>query len=365
MLVTEIGSLPEEGRARLERVVAVEGGVELVADVRGLFRLLVEVGLASHVLVRVATFFARDLDALEAHVARLPWSGWLRRGEPRRIRVRSRKSRLHHTGAIEARVSRAIAARLDDGTRDDDDGVPIAVRFEADRCTISLDAAGEPLHRRGYRLDPHRAPLREDIARALLMASGWDGREPLVDPLAGSGTIVIEAARWARNHAPGLERSFAVERTALGDERLLADVRAEARARLCDVATPILGRDRDPRAVEAALSNARRAHVDTQVAFEVGRLGEARKSIDVRESAQRWAVVTNPPWGERIGDAETLRPLYGSLGALVRAIGSGRFALACHDRRLAYATGVRLRSALLTEVGGTKVSLMVSEGAQR
>ena len=342
--------------------VAVPGGVEARGDRRTLARLLVELGLASHVLVRVASFRVRDLDALEGHVSRLPWSGWVSRGVPRRVRATSSKSRLTHTGAIEERIARAITTRLGDaveGTPEEAASapyIPIVARVVGDRCMISLDASGEPLHRRGYRLDPHRAPLREDLARALVLASRWDRTSLLVDPMCGSGTIAIEAALLAGDRAPGLERSFAMERTPLDDGIALAEVRAEARARVHPAPGPIVGRDRDARAIQAARTNAARAGVD--IVLEVGALSTTITSIPA-EHGPAPRVVTNPPWGERLGDASALKALYRALGQLRRALGpDARLTLAAHDRKLAYATAIPMESAFLSDLGGLKVTAM-------
>jgi len=357
MLATEIAGLGAPANV-------VPGGVETEGDATTLARLLVETGLSSHVLVRIASFPVKQLADLEGHVGRLPWSGFLKRNVPRRVRVTAQRSRLYHTGAIEERVVRAITTRLGDAPpilADDEQqiAVPLAVRMVDDRCTISLDASGPPLHRRGYRLDPYKAPIREDLARALVKASGWDPSRPLLDPLCGSGTLLIEAGLIAMNKAPGLDRSFAVERTAL-DDGSLAKVREAAKARVTastsNLVAPsnLVGRDRDPRAIDAALKNAERAGVS--VRFEVGPLSTAREAMG---DARGTAVVTNPPWGGRLGDATKLRPLYAALGSLVRALPESTLTLAAHDRKLAYATGIPLESALLTDLGGTKVAMMV------
>lgn len=345
----------------------VAGGVEARGDRTTLARMLVELGLASHVLVRVSSFHARDLERLEQHVARLPWSGWLRRGVPRRVRASTQRSRLAHTGAIAERVARAITERLGDAPDEAGEGgateaISLLVRLVEDRVTISLDAAGTPLHRRGYRLDPHRAPLREDLARALVLASGWDRTSALVDPTCGSGTIAIEAALLASHRAPGLLRAFAFEQTPLDDGVALAAARDAARARVRPIAAPILARDRDPRAIEAARANAARAGVAADILFEVAPLGTARDAIAALGEERRGPaprIVANPPWGERVGERGSLQPLYRALGALRRAIGGeARLAIAAHDRRLAYATGVPLGSAFLTDLGGLKVHAM-------
>lgn len=344
--------LADEVQAIAGAAEAVAGGVEARGDRGTLARCLVELGLASHVLVRVASFRARSLEELEARVGRLGWSGFLTRGVPRQVRATASKSRVRHTGAIEERVARAIATRLGDAPADAEDAVPIAARFVEDRCTISVDASGEPLHRRGYRLDPYRAPLREDLARGLVIASGWDRESPFVDPMCGSGTIAIEAALLATGRAPGAARAFAAERTPL-DGGAIAAARAAAAARVRPPRARLLARDRDPRAIAAARANAARAGVEDVVDFELGPL-----STTLSEPGA--AIVTNPPWGERLGDREKLKALYRALGRLRHALGpAAKLAIAAHDRRLAYSTGVELGSAFLTRLGGLELNAMV------
>lgn len=359
LLAAEIAALGVEGRA-------VAGGVEAGGDRAALARLLVELGLASHLLVRVASFHARDLAALEQHVARLPWSGWLTRGVPRRARATAQRSRVQHTGAIQERVLRAIARRLGDDLADGGEpegAVPLVVRLFEDRCTISLDASGEPLHRRGYRLDPHRAPLREDLARALVIASRWDAASLLVDPMCGAGTIAIEAALLATDRAPGLARRFAMEDTPLDDGVALAGARAEAQARVRPAAAKVVARDRDARAIAAARGNAERAGVTEAIELEVGNLSTTVAAIErITSRGETPRVVTNPPWGERVGERGSLQPLYRALGQLRRALGDDAgLALAAHDRRLAYATGVPLESAFMSDLGGLKVHAMIEK----
>jgi putative N6-adenine-specific DNA methylase len=364
MLATELVAILGDREDPKHTPTAVPGGVELGCDREELARVLVECGLGAHVLVRIAQFPVRELDALEGHVGRFGWSGFLRRDVPRRVRANAQRSRLYHTGAIEERVFRAIAARLGDDPpeAESDESVTVNVRMFEDRCTISMDVAGSPLHRRGYRLDPYRAPIREDLARAVVIASGWDRSRPLVDPMCGSGTLVIEAARLASEHAPGLERSFALTRTALDDGTSIGAARERARGRVLGDAPVIVGRDRDPRAIFAARENAYRAGVSELVRFEVAPLSTTRDALGALGVTRGVQVITNPPWGGRLEAEDShhldLRPLYGAIGSLVRSIEGASLTLAAHDRKLAYATGVPLESALLTDLGGMKVAIM-------
>ena len=331
----------------------VPGGVELTGDRALALRMLFELRTVSHLLVRVATFRADRFDRLEREVRAIDWPLWLIPGVPRKLRASAEKSRLYHTGAITERLARWIGEALGDGeTSPSGEPLAIAARFVRDECTLSLDLSGEPLHRRGYRLDPGKAPLREDIAAALVIASGWDGVSPLVDPMCGSGTIAIEAAMIGASVAPGLLRGFAIERTRLSTSVEVESARATARTHRTS-APRIVASDRDPRAAERTKGNAERAGVVLEV--------EARPLSSVSSDGLEGAsVVTNPPWGERLADhGARLDRLHGALGDLVRRLGSTHLALVAHDARVARSVGLPLRSAFLTDAGGMKVRALV------
>ena len=340
----------------VEQTRVVPGGVELSADRATSVRLLVELRTVNHLLVRVATFYADRFDRLERELGKIDWSAWLVPGVPRKARATAEKSRLYHTGAITERIERWIGEKLGD-TPGEGEPITIAARLVHDQVTLSIDLSGEPLHKRGYRLDPGKAPLREDLAAALVIASGWDGTTPLLDPMCGSGTIAIEAALIANRTAPGIARSFAIERTRLANPPDIERARRDARKK--QIAAPVVIRasDRDARAVERAQENAARAGVELQT--EVGALS----AIAVDDLVDKRAfVVTNPPWGERLEDAGAgFDRLYGALGALVRKLGpDARLAVLAYDARLARSVGMPLRSAFLTDAGGMKVRAMVS-----
>jgi putative N6-adenine-specific DNA methylase len=233
------------------------------------------------------------------------------------------------------------------------------VRVEHDVCTVSVDSSGALLHRRGWRQAVAKAPLRETLAAALLAACRWDGRVPLVDPLGGSGTIAIEAALLARGMAPGAGRAaFAMERWPLLAgapwQAAWAGARAEAAAARAHAGVPIVVRDRDAGACAAARANAERAGVADDVLVEEGALSTTELS--------RWGahglVLTNPPYGLRVGDGGTLRGLYARLGEVVRAGGGWEAALLVPDPRMGAATGLRLRPVLRTSNGGIPVTLV-------
>ena len=339
--------------------VAELGGVAFRGHRAVIHRANLESGLAAHVLVRVGRFTADRFDALERELGALEWAEWLHSGVPRFVRAHAHKSRLHHTGAIEERALRAIAKRLGDGLESpDSSGVPIQVRLVRDRVEVSIDTSGEPLHRRGYRVRSGSAPMREDLARAMILASGWDPQTPLVDPFCGSGTLPIEAAAIARRLAPGRLRSFALERTSLLHPATWARVREEADARALDAApAPILGGDRDAAAIEGARENAALAGVSDDVRFVTASMSE----LDLGELVghERGTLVANPPYGHRMGDVKALEALYRALGRRVEGLPPDwRVAVACTRQKLGSRVGRHLETALSLDSGGLSVRVL-------
>jgi putative N6-adenine-specific DNA methylase len=319
-------------------------------------------------VVRLAVFEARTFAELERHARQVPWRRVVRAGAGVRFRVTCKKSRLYHSDAVAQRladaVTRAVAGvRAEGGSgadeeAADDDAQLFVVRLLRDRCTVSADSSGELLHRRGYRQATAKAPLRETLAAALLSASGWDGASPLVDPLCGSGTIPIEAALIARNAAPGTARRFAVERWPGVPAALGAQVRRELAAReRSSPGAAIIGSDRDAGAIAAATSNAERAGVLGDVALAVRALSAA----EFPAGSRGW-VVTNPPYGVRVGEVDGVRDLWARLGQLLRERATGwRVALLSPDAGLERQLRLALTPVTETSNGGIPVRLVVGE----
>ncbi|MFO0683663.1 MAG: RNA methyltransferase [Sandaracinus sp.] len=335
------------------------GGVVVTGHPTTALRLLLSLRTASHVLARVARFRADRFERLEREVREVDWPALLVPHVPRSFRASAEKSRLHHTGAIAERLARFVRESMGDdppSASDEQPGVTIAARFSHDECTLSIDLSGAPLHRRGYRLDPGRAPLREDLAAALVLESGWDRAAPLVDPMCGSGTIAIEAALLATRTAPGLARDFAIERTKLVTASHVEAAREKARAEIVPLRAPVVASDRDEAAARRTRANAERAGMAIEVAH-----APLSETPALRFAGARPAVVTNPPWGERLTDGGAgLERLHAALGDLVRALGpEARLAMIAHDPRLARRVGLSLRSAFLTDAGGMKVHALV------
>jgi putative N6-adenine-specific DNA methylase len=353
-------------------VTAQPGGVSWSGTAGQLYDANLRLRTASRVTVLAAEFRARTFFELERHARKVPWERWVSRGGAVRLRVTSKKSKLYHEGAIAQRVLDAIEHRVGpiaraDAGRDDEEGGDeradaqlFIVRFSRDECTIRADASGALLHLRGYRQALARAPLRETLAAAMLLGSGWDGTAPLVDPMCGSGTIPIEGALLARRIPPGLAgpdrepRDYAFTSWPDFDVELWARVVDRAAAEMLPATpVPILGSDRDEGAIAAATSNAARAGVADDVDFS------ARAVSAVEPPPGPGWMVINPPYGVRVGERDPLRDLYAALGRTLRARCPGwTLALLSPDAGLERQVGIPLDEALRTSNGGIPVRLV-------
>jgi putative N6-adenine-specific DNA methylase len=365
-------ALAEALRLELPATIAEDGGgVEWRGDLRSVLLANVGLRIASRVLIRVASFEARSFVELERQARRVPWSRMVSAEGAVKFRVTCRKSRLYHSDAVAQRlgdaVRRAVAGvRVEraGGANADEEGAAagdaqlFVVRLFHDRCTVSADTSGELLHRRGWRQATAKAPLRETMAAALLAAAGWDGSGPLVDPMCGSGTIVIEGALMVRGVPPGAKRRFAVERWPGVPPTLGAWVRTELARRDGHEPLPaIVGSDRDEGAIRAAAANADRAGVRDDLTLAVATVSAAEFP-----AAERGFVVTNPPYGVRVGEADRVRNLWARLGQVLRERAPGwRVALLSPEGALERQLGLPLREVARTTNGGIPVRLMVGE----
>jgi putative N6-adenine-specific DNA methylase len=356
----------EELRALAVAPGAIEpGGVDFAATRAQLAEVLLWLRTANRVVVRIAAFHARSFAELERHAAKVAWGDVIAAGGSAHFRVTSKKSRLYHEDGIAERLERAVAGSVNDvrvvrapsaaeEMEADVTRLPdvqrIIVRVMRDEVTLSADAAGALLHLRGYRQAVAKAPLRETLAAALLMASGWQSEMPLLDPMCGSGTIPIEAAMMSRRMAPGRARRFSAEAWP-GFDAEFTPARERARAaELPRVSAQIVGRDRDAGAIEAAMANAERAGVAADIAF-------SRETISALEpdGGAGW-VVTNPPYGARIGERTGLRDLYAVLGRVVRERRpEWGLAMLSADRMLEGQLGMPMTEVLRTTNGGIPV----------
>jgi len=349
---TELAALAMAG------VRPVAGGVEFAGDFRDLYRANLWLRTASRVIVRFGRFRSRDFPELYRKALQLPWGRFVKPGSRVRVRATSHRSRLQHTGRIAATVNEAIDRVLGRAASGADGPEQlILVRFEEDLCHVSVDSSGELLHRRGYREETAHAPLRETLAAGLLLQLGWDGTEPLLDPMCGSGTLVIEAALLAGNRPPGAARQFAFMRWPRYRPGVWQALLAEAARGERALTVSLRGADRDAGALAAARRNAGRAGVLGSIDFRPGEVAQTPPA------GGRGLLLCNPPYGERLGRQEDLRPLFRALGEVCRRQLPGwRVAFLSPDEALARSTGLPLRPLALLSNGGIAVTLWATGG---
>ncbi|MDX2261342.1 MAG: hypothetical protein SFU84_06550 [Gemmatimonadales bacterium] len=347
------------------------GGVAFEASAEQLADALLWLRTAVRVTVRLGSFSARTFGELERHAKGIAWAAIVPKGGAVHFRVTSKKSKLYHEDGIAERLERAVLAAVPgvhavrapsaaEELEDDVTKLPpvmrIVVRVHRDEVTLSADAAGGLLHRRGWRRDVAKAPMRETLAATLLLASGWTPKEPLLDPLCGSGTIIIEAALMARRMAPGRARRFAAEVWPGLPTGIWKEARQRAASRELPVAAvSLLGTDRDAGAIESSQRNAERAGVADDVEFVRATLSQLP-----HDEGTGW-VVTNPPYGARLGERNALRDLYASLGQMIVDRRPGwHLAMIGADRMLEGHLGIPLREVLRTTNGGLPVHVVVT-----
>jgi putative N6-adenine-specific DNA methylase len=273
------------------------------------------------------------LAQLDKRARKFPLGEVLRADVPVKVEATCRASRIYHAGAAAERVERAIREVLGAPVVPEAE-VRVMVRIEDDLCTISVDSSGEPLHRRGHKEEVGKAPMRETLAALFLRECGYRGTEPVVDPMCGSGTFVLEAAEIALGLAPGRSRSFAFERMASFDPAAWAAMKVVAPR---ETALRFQGFDRDAGAVRMSAANAVRAGVDGVVSFAQGDVADL-----VPPEGPPGLVIVNPPYGTRIGNPKLLFALHGRMGAVLKERFRGwRVGVVTSDEGLARATGLR------------------------
>lgn len=299
---TEVALRDELRELGFRGAKADRGGVRVPGGLNEAFDLCLHTRIGVRVLVPVGEFDAPTPEALYDGVFSIAWERVLDATRTVAVTCVSRESALHHTNFVSLKTKDAIVDRLRarDGERPsvhrDDPDVAVFVHLKNDRAKVFLDASGDSLHRRGYRLAHGEAPLKETLAAAVLRLSGWDRRSPFVDPTCGSGTLAIEADLWARNVAPGLARPrFGIERWARLDEglvRYFGVARERARAAMSPSGPEVLGTDIHGAALEAAEANARRVGSRTRFLHRPLRALRATEPLGT--------VVANLPYGERL-----------------------------------------------------------------
>lgn len=343
-----------EARAnRFKQAKTVPGGVTVMGGWPDVWRANLELRGAGRVVARIGAFRAFHLAQLDKRARRFPWAEVLRPDVPVRVEVSCKASRIYHSGAAAERIGKAIRDQLC-CTLAEDAAVSIKARIEDDLCTIGVDTSGELLHKRGHKEAVNKAPMRETMAALFLRQCGYDGSLPLVDPMCGSGTFVIEAAEMAAGLAPGRSRHFAFEQLATFDAAAWKKLQRAAHERVAMPPPRLYGSDRDAGAIAMSRANAERAGVASVAQFMQATISELEPP-----DGPPGLVIVNPPYGDRIGDKATLHALYRALGQTLKARFSGwRVGIITSDAALARATGLPFAPAAAPVLhGGLRVTL--------
>jgi putative N6-adenine-specific DNA methylase len=335
------------------------GGIEFEGDLRSIYLSNLELRSASRILVRLGDFFAVSFAELRRRSARLPWSEYLFAGQDITLRVTCHKSRLYHSDAVSERVLAGIGDALGKSRKTakaDNEPKPniqqlVVVRIINDHCYVSLDSSGDHLHRRGYRLATAKAPLRETLAAAIVLASGWDCVSPFLDPFCGSGTLPIEAALMSKRIPSGFNRDFSF--------RYWINFKPDVWNDLIFQISPqpqrnpiIQASDRDAGAIKIAIANAERAGVANLIDFSHYAVSSINPPSD-----PGW-LVTNPPYGMRISSNHDLRDLYAQIGNMLRRSCSGwHFSLLSNQDLLFGQTKLKASRSTCFINGGLRVKL--------
>ena len=306
-------------------VLSVEDGrVTFAGDENALCRANVFLRTAERVLLKIGSFHAETFEELFQGTKNLPWEAYIPEdGKFWVAKAASIKSKLFSPSDIQSIMKKAMVERLKSVYHiqwfaESGASYPVRVFLMKDEVTVGLDTTGESLHKRGYRKLTAKAPIAENLAAALIMLTPWKSDRILVDPFCGSGTFPIEAAMMAAHMAPGMNRSFLAEDwTHITARKNWYRVMDEAASMVnMEAETDIQGYDIDDKMVAVARENARLAGVEDMIHFQ-------RRSVENLSHPKKYGfIITNPPYGERLEEKETLPAIYRTLGERYMALDS-------------------------------------------
>ncbi|MDY2794543.1 MAG: class I SAM-dependent RNA methyltransferase [Peptostreptococcus porci] len=316
MLANEIKSLGFE----IEKTE--DGRITYKTDEYGIAKANIWLRCAERVNLKVAEFTAKSFEELYDKTRRIDWSRFIPYGSQFPVsKASSIKSKLFSTTDIQSIVKKAVVDSLKEKyletgiLKEDKEKYPIFVFIHKDKVVLSIDTSGMALHKRGYREVANKAPIRETLAAGLVYLTPWKPGRTLVDPLCGSGTILIEAAMIGINMAPGLNREFISEKWRTIDKKIWWDVRRDAFDQMNDNEDFVIhGYDIDPESIKIAKANAELAGVESYIKFDVADV------TDFKSDEEYGFIITNPPYGERLEDEESVKMLYKTMGYTFRCL---------------------------------------------
>jgi putative N6-adenine-specific DNA methylase len=312
---------------------AVPGGVAFSGGWDVCYRANLWSRIASRVLWRIGEFSYSDENDLFAAAKAVNWPGFFSVERTIRVNVTAQKSPLKSLEFATLKIKDAVCDRFRDavGSRPDveraDPDVRVHAFLEENKGTLYLDTSGEPLFKRGWRAEQGEAPLRENLAAGILKLTGWKPDEPLLDPMCGGATFLVEAAAMARGRAPGSKRTFGFQKLKAFDASLWAKITQEKPAG--ETSPELYGSDNDPEALKTARRNLAEAGVERWVKLEQSDI------LQRAAPAPAGVLVANPPYGERMGTPEELAAFYPKLGnALKKNFAGWRCFIFTADLRL-------------------------------
>ena len=330
----------------------VPGGVTTQGGWPEVWRANLVLRGATRVLVRIGGFRAFHLAQLDKRARKFEWGDFLRTDVPVKVETTTnRKSKIYHAGAATQRIETALKDSHGITVADDAE-LRLMARIDDNFVMFSLDTSGTSLHKRGHKEAVNKAPMRETLAALFLRQMGFDGTQPVLDPMCGSGTFVIEAAEMAAGLAPGRTRSFAFESLASFDSAAWAQMKAAQTS-----GTPpkqFFGSDRDAGAVRRSPANAERAGVDGFTEFTNVAIADLQ-----RPDCDPGIVIINPPYGARISNKGPLFAVHAQMGEVLKERFAGwRVGIITSEPQLAKATGLTFaKTSPPVPHGGLKVKL--------
>ncbi len=301
-----------------------DGRITFFGDEEAVCRANIFLRSAERVLIKIGSFHAETFEDLFQGTKSLPWEEYIpENGKFWVTKAASVKSKLFSPSDIQSIMKKAMVERMKEHYHtswfeENGESFPVRAFLMKDEVTVGLDTTGESLHKRGYRKLVAKAPIAENLAAALIMLTPWKKERILVDPFCGSGTIPIEAAMMAAGIAPGMNRNFTAEKWGhIIEKKNWYDTVSEAREMIdLQVETDIQGYDLDAGMVSIARENAKLAGVDKLIHFQ------QRPVANLSHPKKYGFLITNPPYGERLSDKESLAELYQTIGERYKALDS-------------------------------------------
>jgi len=339
--------------------VLLVGGVSITGDWVDVWKANMYLRGATKVLARIGEFRAFHLAQLDKRARKFPWHITISKGMSIKAEVvTNRKNKIYHAGAAVERIERAISEEIGSKIAESVSSADIVfkIRIIDNNVIISIDTSGDGLYKRGYKLATGKAPIRENIASLALYYCGYTGNEPVLDPMCGSGTFIIEAAEISRNLMPGRNRKFSFQNLNSYDEKLVDYFIKKWENKISEFT--FFGMDRNHNVVEHSIQNSKRAGIDDISNFKA-------QSIErlSRPKGPEGLVIVNPPYGSRIGKKKDLFSLYRTFGEKMKNEFSGwRVGMVTSDNALAQSTKLPLISSeLAISNGGLKIHLYRTE----